>query len=197
MKTNKIISVLNYIIKYNENAKKEVNDAFFILLKTSEFPISHKLKQPINFLFFGGNLMDIIHFIYTEKSIYNWYKTYILPIIQKYNFVKKIQYAWRRHKLRDVRNFEFMTNVGKLQMASYAISNDARSICYLSHDLKMKISPFTWLIGIWKDSRNYFNLPDIMKNNEEVGTYIAKFCIKYKEFPYVNHIPIHIRKKIE
>ena len=129
-----------------------------------------------------------------------WMDEHIIPIIKEISqnatkiqrFIKNYQC---RKRIKDIRHYKYLNSKDKVRMAFYATMHDSRCIMNLSHEEKMQVSIFVWMMGIIKDDRVYHRLPEEIKNNPDVGLILAKTLIRHHAYR-LNNIPGHIQTLI-
>lgn len=204
-----MLRIKNYIknmnIKYflyNKNLREEFISSFYLHLNNYLPSLQSNCADLIIYLRYGEFYQSIIDLAKTNTILYKWYENTILLLLKKCFFINKIQFQWRKYKIKDIRNFVNLPSVGKIHMINYAVLHDTRSLMLttLNDEIKLKFSPWAWLIGIQKDIRVYKHLPEKIKEHEEIGYLIGKFYINRiggLNSIYSRDVPINIRKKIE
>ena len=154
------------------------------------------------YLRYSEYYQSIINLAKTNIVLYKWYENTILPLLKKCFFIEKIQFQWRKYKIKDTRDFVNLSSVSKIYMINYAVLHDTRSLMLrtLNDEIKIKFSPWAWLFGIQQDIRVYRHLPGKIKEPEEIGYLIGKFFINRiggLNSIYSHNVPLNIRKKFE
>lgn len=187
---------------YNNNLRKEFISCFYLHLDNYLSSLQPNCANLVIYLRYGEYYQSIINLAKTNSILYKWYENTILLLLKKCFFINKIQFLWRKFKIKDTRNFSNLPSTGKIHMINYAVLHDTRSLMLrtLNDEIKLKFSPWAWLIGIQKDIRVYKYLPEKIKEHEEIGYLIGKFYINRiggLNSIYSQYVPIYIRKKIE
>ena len=187
---------------YNNNLRKEFISSFYLPLNKYLPSLQHNCADLVIYLRYGEYYQSILDLAKTNANLYKWYENTILLLLKKCFFINKIQFQWRKFKIRDIRDFVNLPSTGQIHMINYAVLRDTRSLMLrtLNDEIKLKFSPWAWLFGIQQDIRVYKYLPEKIKEHEEIGYLIGKFFIN--RIGGLNHIysrdvPVNIRKKIE
>lgn len=139
------------------------------------------------------------------RSVTLWMDNHVIPIIRHLIQNKKAPKIQRfirnyqcRKKIKDIRNYHYLSSENKVRMALYATMHDSRSLMGLSYNEKMQIPIIVWVLGIVRDSRVYYYLPEEIKNNtaSDIGIFFAKIFIECGDW-YPSFIPTHIRNIIQ
>jgi hypothetical protein len=172
----------------------DIYNLFYFDLNKYIVNSSRKIVNLINILRKNEYYSEILDLMKITRDINKWVMDVVKPYIDAFASKKasKIQFWWRKYKIRDVRNFRFLSNSGKIQMALYATLRDSRSLRYLDDKIKKKISIYVWIIGIYKDARVYTWMPSLFKNDLVVGLFFAKLMIS-RVRSYIYFIPQHIQ----
>lgn len=187
---------------YNNNLRKEFISYFYLHLNNYLPSLQQNCANLVIYLRYSEYYQSIINLAKTNVILYKWYENTILLLLKKCFFINKIQFQWRKFKIKDIRDFANLPSTGQIHMINYAVLHDTRSLMLrtLNDEIKLKFSPWVWLIGIQKDIRVYKCLPEKIKEHEEIGYLIGKFFINRiggHNHIYSQDVPINIRKKIE
>ena len=196
--------VLRYGLQTKQIKAREFGACFYKPLNAALTIMQPSCQKLVIMLRYGGNYYAILNLMYTNRVLYMWYKNSVFPLVKKCYYAERIQFIWRKSKLSDIRDYRYLPDRGKIQMATYATLHDTRSLMgpHISEELKMKVSPFAWIFGIQKDMRLYHSLPKKIKEHPIIGLLFAKFYLFrrtrrgfYMRF-YMNDIPQNIQKLI-